>query len=241
MKAIHGGKAKHDQVDAPKSAVFRRGGRLPQAAAEPAERRATRDLLRRRHRMRQRAARLAPVQQTNRQSNLPELSKKLAYQASRAGVAARFPAPAVPKRIEVDRARSDTDDRLLTDLGLDRVQTAKMHDAQTFYRLRSIPGVGKRLALVLRYELHAIHRFPRGQAFVADSRRVKCAKEPAGTRDGASGKTIGTAALTWAVSEAAVLCLRHHPAGQQSLTRVERTHGKGKALPIPAHQVARAV
>ena len=47
MKAIHGGKAKNDTIDAHKMAVLRRGGMLPQADVDPAERRATRDLLRR--------------------------------------------------------------------------------------------------------------------------------------------------------------------------------------------------
>ena len=48
MKAIHGGKANHDQIDSHKIAVLVRGGMLPQAYVYPAERRATRDLLRRR-------------------------------------------------------------------------------------------------------------------------------------------------------------------------------------------------
>jgi hypothetical protein len=55
MKAMHGGKATNDRIDAPKSAVLLRGGMLPQAYADPAARRATRDLLRRRlHLRRQR-------------------------------------------------------------------------------------------------------------------------------------------------------------------------------------------
>ena len=48
MKAIHGGKAKNDKIDAHKIAVLLRGGMLPQAYVYPAEMRATRDLLRRR-------------------------------------------------------------------------------------------------------------------------------------------------------------------------------------------------
>jgi hypothetical protein len=47
------------------------------------------------------------------------------------------------------------------------VHTAKAHNAQVFYRLRSIPGVGKIPALVLRDELHDIQRLPRVQAFVS--------------------------------------------------------------------------
>jgi hypothetical protein len=48
MKALHGGTAKNDTIDAQKIAVLRRGGMLPQASVSPAEMRATRDLLRRR-------------------------------------------------------------------------------------------------------------------------------------------------------------------------------------------------
>ena len=66
MKAIHGGKAKNDTIDAQKIAVLLRGGMLPQAYVYPAEMRATRDLLRRRlHLTRKRAELLTHVQQTN--------------------------------------------------------------------------------------------------------------------------------------------------------------------------------
>jgi hypothetical protein len=62
MKAIHGGKAKNDRLDAQKSAVLLRGGMLPQAYASPAMMRATRALLRRRlHLVRQRAERLTHI------------------------------------------------------------------------------------------------------------------------------------------------------------------------------------
>jgi transposase len=121
------------------------------------------------------------------------------------------------------------------------VQTATEHDAQTFYRLRSIPGVGQILALVRRYAIHAIRRCPRVQAFVSSCRLVKCAKESAGKRDGTSGQKIGNAYLKWAFSEAAVLVLRNNPAGQQYLARIEKKHGKGKAFTVLAHKLARAV
>jgi transposase len=242
MTAIHGGKVKNDRIDAHKIAVLWRGGMRPQASVYPAARRATRDLLRRRiHLMRKRPELLAHIQNTNSQYHLPESGKKLAYKANRVGVAERFLNPAVQKSIEVDLALIGHYDRLLAELELSIVQTAKEHDAQTFSRLRSIPGVGKILALVLLYEIHDIHRFPRVQEFVSDCRLVKCAKESAGTRDGTSGKKIGNASLTWAFSEAAVLFLRHNPTGQKYLARLVKQHGKGKALTVLAPQVARAV
>jgi hypothetical protein len=52
--------------------------------------------------MRQRSERLAPVHNTNRQYNLPEIGKKIAYKANRDGVVERFADPAVHKSIEVD-------------------------------------------------------------------------------------------------------------------------------------------
>jgi transposase len=242
MKAIHGGKAKNDKIDSQKIAVLLRGGMLPQAYVYPAEMRATRDLLRRRmHLMRKRAELLAHIQNTNSQYNLPEIGKKLAYKGNRDGVAERFLDPAVQKSVEVDLALIDHYDRLLRDVELTIVQTAKQHNAQALYRLQSVPGIGKILSVVLLYEIHDITRFPRVQDFVSYCRLVKCAKESAGKRYGTSGKKIGNAYLKWAFSEAAVLFLRNNPQGQKFLARLEKKHGQGKALTILAHKLARAV
>jgi transposase len=242
MKAIHGGKAKNDKIDSQKIAVLLRGGMLPQASVYPAAMRATRDLLRRRiHLMRKRAELLAHIHNTNSQYNLPEIGKKIAYKTNRDGVAARFADPAVQKSMEVDLALIDYYDRLLTDLELHIAKSAKQHDAHTFYRLRSVPGVGKILALVLLYEIHDMHRFPRVQDFVSYCRLVKCAKESAGKRYGTSGKKIGNAYLKWAFSEAAALFLRKNLDAQRYRARLEKKHGKGKALTILAPKLARAV
>jgi transposase len=220
MKAIHGGKATNDKIDAQKIAVLLRGGMLPQAYVYPEGMRATRDRLRRRLPLtRKRAELLAHIQNTHSQYNLPEIGKKIASKANRDGVAARFPAPAVPKSVEVDLAWIDFYDQLLRDVALTLVQTAKQHDAQTLYRLQSVPGIGKILSLVLLYAMHDITRFPRVQDGVSYCRLVKCAKESAGKRYGTAGAKIGNAYLKGAFSEAAVLFLRNNPAGQKYLAR----------------------
>jgi hypothetical protein len=168
MKAIHGGKAKHDTIDAQNIAVLLRGGMLPQAYVYPAEMRATRDLLRRRWPLtRQRAELLAHVQQTNRQDNRPELGKPLADKANRDGVAERCPDPAVQKRVAVDLALMDYDDQRRSDVALTIVQTAQQHQAQARYRRQSVPGLGKMLRVVLLYAMHDLSRFPRVQDFVS--------------------------------------------------------------------------
>ena len=101
--------------------------------------------------------------------------------------------------------------------------------------------MGKILALVMLYEIHEIRRFPSVQDFASYCRLVKCAKESAGKRYGTSGKKIGNAYLKWAFSEAAVLFLRDNEPGQKSLARLEKAHDKGKAWPLLAHKLARAV
>jgi len=141
----------------------------------------------------------------------------------------------------VDLALIDYYDELLRDLELAMVKTAKQHDANTLYLLQTVPGIGKILSLVLLYEMHDVARFPRVQDFVSYCRLVKCAKESAGKRYGTSGTKIGNAYLKWAFSEAAVLFLRNNPVGQKYLTRLEKKHGKGKALTVLAHKLARAV
>jgi len=107
--------------------------------------------------------------------------------------------------------------------------------------LQSIPGIGPILALVLLYEIQDIRRFPRVQDFVSYCRLVKCAKESGGKRLGTSGKKIGNAHLRWAFAEAAVLFLRQNQLGKDYFTTLERKHGKGKALTVLAHKLARAV
>ena len=85
-RAIHGGKAKNDTIDAQKIAVLLRGGRLPQASVYPPAMRATRDLLRRLVPLTRKRAELpAHIHHTTSQYNWPEMGKKSASPANRDG------------------------------------------------------------------------------------------------------------------------------------------------------------
>jgi hypothetical protein len=142
-QAIHGGTAHHDQMDAQKSAVRRRGGMLPQAYVSPADLRATRDLLRRRMPgLRQRAARLAHVHHTTSPYHLPEIGTKRASKAHRDGVAERCPEPAVPQSSAGDLALLGHDDQRLRDVAVSRLKAATQDDANTRSVLRPVPGIG---------------------------------------------------------------------------------------------------
>jgi transposase len=194
MKAIHGGKAKNDKLDSFKIATLLRGGLLPQAYVYPAAMRSTRDLLRRRlHLVRKRGQLLAHIHNTRAQYNLPAFERRLAYPANRDGVADQFRDASVRKSIDVDLALLERYDTLITDLELTLVRTAKDHDADAFHRLRSVPGIGKVLALTILYEIHDVTRFDRVQEFASYARLVKGGNSPAAS-------CSARAAPRWAMS-----------------------------------------
>ena len=242
MKAIHGGKAKNDRIDAEKIARLLKGGMFPCAYVYPRQWRSTRDLMRRRMRlMRQRAELIAHIHNTLSQYNLPANTDNLRYARHREKLRETFPDPSVQKSMDLDLNRIDFYDEQLGKLEWYLKQTAKAIDNNTIIRLKSIPGLGDILSLVILYEIHSIDRFERVQDFVSYCRLVKCKRESAGKTYGTGGAKIGNAYLRWAFGEAAVLFLRGNPAAQQWLAKKTQKHNKAKALTLLAHKLGRAV
>jgi len=242
MKAIHGGKAKNDKIDSHKIAVLLRGGMIPQSYVYPARMRATRDLLRRRnHLMRKRAELYAHIQNTRSQYNLADFLGRIAKAQNREGVVEHFEDTSVQKMIATDLAVITAYDPIIAQMERDIIRTAHQHDPVAYALLKTIPGIGRILGLVILYEIENIKRFPTVQDFASYCRLVKCAKESNGKRHGSSGKKIGNAHLKWAFSEAAALFLKGNEQGKRYLDRLRAKHGKGKALSILAHKMGRAV
>jgi transposase len=244
MKAIHGGKAKNDRIDATKLARLLRGGNFPTAYAYPKGMRETRDLLRRRtYLVRQRAELLTHLQILNAQYNLAPFPKKLSFAANRAAmkIADQFSDPSVHKNAAADLAVIDRLDEVIGELELYLTRTAKIDGVQTYHRLQSIPGVGKILALILLYEMHEAQRFGSAGQFLSYARLVRCAHESAGKKLGTGGKKIGNAHLRWAFAEAACLFLRSSARAKKWKQKQAAQRGAGKALAILAARLARAV
>src|SRR4029077_18787678 len=154
MKHIHQGKSKSDKIDAAKLASMLRGGLFPLAYAYPRAQRQTRALLRRRSFFgRQRAQLIAHIVNTNSQFNLPPLAKKLSYAANRSdGIAERFEHPSTKLHIAADLALIDGYDEQIAELERHLIKNARVDDPVTFGLLRSVPGIGPILGLVLLYE-----------------------------------------------------------------------------------------
>lgn len=242
MRAIHGGKSKNDKIDSLKIAALLRGGLIPMAYVYPRRMRATRDLMRRRnHFMRKRAELFSHTQNTASQYNHQEPLGRIAKPQNRDGLIDRFDSPCVQMSIAANLDMIETYDRVIAVLEQDIISSANIHDSGAYALLKTIPGVGRIIALNLLYEIENIARFPRVQDFASYCRLVKCAKESNGKKYGTSGKKIGNAHLRWAFSEAAQLFLKGNAPARQYMQKIVSKHGKGKALSILAHKLGRAV
>jgi transposase len=244
MKAIHGGKAKNDRIDAGKLARLLKGGNFPIAYAYPKGMRETRDLLRRRtYLVRKRAELMTHLQILNAQYNLAPYPKKLAYAANREEmkIAEQFGDQSVQKSAAADLAVIDRLDEVIGDVELYLTRTAKVDSVQTYHRLQTVPGVGKLLGLILLYEMHEAQRFESAGQFLSYSRLVRCTHESAGKKLGTGGKKIGNAHLRWAFAEAACLFVRRSERAKKWKQKQTAQRGSGKALAILAAKLARAV
>jgi transposase len=197
MKHIHGGKAKSDRIDAGKLANLLRGGLFPMAYVYPRAKRQTRDLLRRRNSLvRQRSQLIAHIVNTNTQFNLPPLTKKLSCARNRSeAIANRFTDPSTRLMIQSDLALIDNYDAQIAKLELHLTRTAKVDDPVTFGFLRTVPGIGQILGLILLYEIDSIARFPEVGNFLSYSRLVRSGGEEldatAGEEKGKAESVVG--------------------------------------------------
>ena len=241
LKAIHGGKKKNDKIDSEKLAYLLRGGNFAVAYAYPKPWRATRNLLRRRmHYVRRRGMTFTHITNLHHQYNLP-IGKPLQYASNRDGVAERFSDPAVQFSVQSDIEMLSHYDKHIRKLECFLEQSAKVHDANNFFRLQTIPGVGRIIAMTMLYEIHDIKRFSTVGQFLSYCRLVKGEHTSNGTRYGSPGKKIGNAYLKWAFSEAVPLLKRQSPQAKAFYTRIEKNHGPARANSLLAVKLGRAV
>jgi transposase len=242
LKAIHGGKTKSDRIDSEKLAMLLRGGNFPVSYVYPADLRNTRDLLRRRGTIvRRRSATITHVQMVKHQQNLPAFEKSIAYKANRIGIADKLAEGSLRTMVELDIDLINFYDEKIKRLDLYLEQHAKLDDPDTFFRLQSIPGVGRILAMTMLYEIHDILRFPAVGNFLSYCRLVKGTNSSAGKTYKPTGAKIGNPHLKWAFSEAITLLKRECPQAKAFADRIEKKHNKARANTLLAIKLGRAV
>jgi transposase len=241
LKAIHGGKTKSDPIDSEKLARIIRGGNFPLSHVYPKEGRAARDLMRRRtHLVRRRAEALTHIQLVHYQHNLPKPTN-IKYKANRTDVGKGLTDPSDLLNVDVDLKMIEALDVQIRRLENFLIKTAKVDDVQSFHRLQTIPGVGPIIALTLMYEIGDLARFRKAGDFLSYSRLVAGSHTSAGKSYGSPGRKIGNPHLRWAFGEAVSLLKRECKAAGDYCQRMEKRHGKSRAMTMLASKLGRAV
>ena len=242
MKAIHGGKAKNDKLDSEKIARLLRGGTFPLAYVYPKEMRGTRDLLRRRtYLVRRRAELLAHIQNTFTQYNVATRNGTGRDRLKDGDPAMHFTDESVQYMLRADARVVEHLDETIVKLESHLIRHAKIDDPIRFQLLKTIPGVGPVLALVMLYETQDVERFDNLGQFVSYARLVACAHESAGKKQGTGGRKIGNAHLKWAFGEAAALMIRSTDEAKAFMQKMTPQRGKARAGALLSAKIGRAV
>jgi transposase len=244
MKRKMSGKHKNDHVDARGIADLLRTGQFPLAYAYPAEMRATRDLLRRRHFfVRRRAGTLTHFQNSLHQDGCIEpLQNKLQYKSTRDGLIKLGSSEDVRRILSVDMDYIKSLDVLIDQLDKSILEKARQHNPTHLAALQTIPGCGKGTALTILYEMHTIERFRTPQRFCSYARVVRADNESAGKNlGGTSNDKIGNAYLKWAFAEIGMAMIRCCTPVRLWCESQARAHGKPQAHARLRHKIALAV
>jgi len=178
---------------------------------------------------------------THSQYNVTPPPGKLSYAANRIDLTKSFDDQSVQRMVQADVNLAGHYDDEIRELELYLTRHAKVDDPNTFYRLQSVPGIGKVLALIMMYEIHDIGRFPTVGQFLSYARLVRCSHESGGKVKGSPNRKIGNAHLKWAFSEAVCLLIRQCEGAKLFVEREEKKRGKAKTLALLSAKLGRAV
>ena len=112
---------------------------------------------------------------------------------------------------------------------------------QDYRLLRTVPGIGRIMALTILYETIDIKRFSGEKDYVSYCRLVCGTNESGGKDFGGKGRKMGNPYLKWAFMQAAILCKRADPQLNAYYEKLNRRKGKHSANAIMAAKFARAV
>ena len=243
MRIIHGTKTKNDKVDSKKIADLLRGNLLPKAYCCSAERRPVRELLRRRiYMMRERAALLTHMSLAVQVYGQDNLTKDEKHRKNRQeAIPGRFGHDLLKLSMQADLELAEKLDEQIAKMEQAIVRHTKLTAAAEYNLLKSAPGIGTMLALIILYEVDDINRFSTVGDFCNYCRLAPNTTESAGKTVGKQGRRMGNQYLKWAFSQAVVLTKRGDSLLKNYIDRLTAKHGKAKTNTILAHRLGRAV
>jgi transposase len=242
MKAISGHKKKNDPLDAETIANLLRTSFFPEAFPYPEKMRATRDLLRRRHRLvRLRGEAYAHIQLVCHQYAITDVGgADVRNKDARQLLLDRFLTDDVRNNIATDVQLIELFDPIIAQLEQKIIKQAKHHNYRDYALLLSTPGIGTMIALIILYEIHNIKRFKTVQKFSSYCRVVKCERSSAGKRTGSKNQKIGNPYLKWAMSEI-IINAQTNEEIKKYADKLESKYGRRRARAQIAHKFAVAI
>lgn len=243
LRAIRGKKKKDDKLDSRTLSDLMRTNFFPIGYPYPQERRAVRDLLRRRCKLVQiRAGLYNHLHLIHSQEGLLDLSLgQLKNKEERKELLERFADEEIKLSIQSDLGLIDKLDEQINIIEQRIKEKLELEDKQSYNLLKSYPGIGEIIALTILYEIDRIERFPSVQKFSSYSRVVKTQRESNRKRTDNKNQKIGNPYLKWAFSQAAVYAVVHSPEIKKYFENLSRKLGKKKARAVLRHRIAVAV
>jgi len=243
VKSIAANKHKNDKEDARELAECLRTNRIPPAYVCPRDLRPIRKLLRRRNKYVKNRAVLTGhstcevMAAGNQPLNISSNSKE----RWREGIRDSFDDPLDSFTVDAELFMIESYDRVIMQMEQRIEKYAKNFQLQDYRLLRTVPGIGKILALTILYETVDIKRFSSEKNFVSYSRLVAGTNESGGKDFGGKGRKMGNPYLKWAFMQAAILCKRADKNMNAYFEKLNRQKGKHVANAIIAAKIARAV
>jgi len=236
IKQYEGLKHTEDHYDAFFLAHLLRLGILPTGYIYPKERRAVRDLMRRRLSLVRTAARqLISVQSQIWRSTGVRISSNQLRRPD-------FVPPLKEPHATLPAASSLTIYHALQ-REIARPEEAVLKEVRLrpeFEVLKTIKGVGPILGLTIMLETGDIHRFAQVGNYSSYCRCVKAERLSNGKRKGEGNRKAGNKYLSWAFSEAAHFCVRFEPLAKRFYERKKAKTNGIVAIRATAHKLARA-
>lgn len=239
MKHYDGLKHSDDETDAAHLADMLRLGILPTGYIHPPAERALRDLARKRVQLvRTRTQHVLAVENIQARSTGTSLSAAAIKRLAADDVAALGLAPDLALAVQANRAVIATLNLEIGKLEARLLEGAKLRP--DYARLKSIPGIGEVLAIIIMLEAGDITRFSQVGNFAPYARCVTSIRISNSKKKGEDNTKNGNAYLVWAFVEAANFARRYSEEARSFFDKKKAKTNSIVATKALAHKLARA-
>lgn len=239
MKRYDGLKHSDDETDAAHLAHLLRLGILPSGYIHPPAERALRDLARKRVQLvRSRTRHVLAVENILARSTGSRPSAAAIKRLASSDIGSLGLAADVALAVQANLAVIAT-----LNLEIGRLEARLLEGAKLrpdYVRLKSIPGVGEVLAIVIMLETGDVTRFAQVGNFASYARCVDSARYSNGKKKGEGNTKNGNAYLVWAFIEAANFARRFNDEARRFFERKKAKTNSIVATKALAHKLARA-